>query len=59
MSTTENNAEKNESGGRLRLIGAAYLIVYICALNSLCTQFIACLLYTSQQANEKQRGKYR
>ncbi|NIE78332.1 TraM recognition domain-containing protein [Pantoea sp. Ap-967] len=40
-SNPEINEEKNESGGRLRLIGAAYLIAYICALNALCTQFIA------------------
>lgn len=40
-SNTESNEEKNQSGGRLRLIGAVYLILYVCALNSLCTQFIA------------------
>lgn len=41
MSSKIDNEEKNQSGGKLRLIGAVYLILYVCVLNGLCTQFIA------------------
>ena len=41
MSSKIDNEEKNQSGGKLRLIGAVYLMLYVCVLNSLCTQFIA------------------
>lgn len=41
MSTKEDKSEKNQSAGALRAIGAVYLGIYLVALNSLCTQFIA------------------
>lgn len=41
MSTKKDEPEKNQSAGALRLVGAVYLGIYLVALNSLCTQFIA------------------